>query len=63
MCFRVVHVSSRAGSMTAAKCSKALQARFLDPELSMAKIEQLMNEFVKYVNPDSHVLMRNKKRF
>ncbi|KAH3772492.1 carbonyl reductase [NADPH] 1-like [Dreissena polymorpha] len=51
---RVVHVSSRAGSMTAAKCSKELQTRFLDPELSMAKIKQLMNEFVESAKAGTH---------
>ncbi|XP_052237898.1 carbonyl reductase [NADPH] 3-like [Dreissena polymorpha] len=51
---RVVHLSSRSGSFTAARCSKALQTRFLDPELSMLKIEQLMNEFVESAKADIH---------
>ncbi|KAH3778672.1 carbonyl reductase [NADPH] 1-like isoform X2 [Dreissena polymorpha] len=51
---RVVHVSSIAASMTAVKCSQELQTRFLDPELSMLKIEQLMNEFVESAKTGTH---------
>jgi len=30
------------------KCSKELQQRFLDPNLDMAGVEQLMTEFARY---------------
>ncbi|KAH3779338.1 carbonyl reductase [NADPH] 3-like [Dreissena polymorpha] len=43
---RVVNISSRGGSRAASNCSQELQKRFLDTDLSVAKIEQLMKDFV-----------------
>jgi len=44
---RVVNVSSRASNMAANKCSDALKQRFLAPDIDMAKVEDLMTEFVR----------------
>jgi len=43
---RVVNVSSRASCMSANKCSDALKQRMVDPDIDMAKVKQLMTEFV-----------------
>ncbi|XP_052815522.1 carbonyl reductase [NADPH] 1-like [Mya arenaria] len=43
---RVVNVSSMVSQFTAKKCSKELQNKFTDPDLTMANVEQLMTEFV-----------------
>ncbi|XP_060607126.1 carbonyl reductase [NADPH] 1-like [Ruditapes philippinarum] len=43
---RVVNVSSGASNMAAKKCSSALNAKFLTPDLDVAKVEQMMTEFV-----------------
>lgn len=43
---RVVTVSSRAGNMTAKKCSDALKAKFTSPDITVPLVEQLMTDFV-----------------
>ena len=48
-CFRVVNVSSTVSSWVGAKSSDTLKARFAKPDLTMSDVEQLMNDFVRYI--------------
>ncbi|XP_052816343.1 carbonyl reductase [NADPH] 1-like, partial [Mya arenaria] len=49
---RVVNISSMGSQMIAKKCSTELQKKFTDPDLTMANLEQLMNEFVSSAKDD-----------
>ena len=44
-----MNVSSTVSSWVGAKSSDTLKARFAKPDLTMADVEQLMNDFVRYM--------------
>ena len=44
---RVVNVSSRVSHMSAKKCSDDLKAKFMDPNITVREVEQLMTDFVR----------------
>ncbi|OWF51188.1 carbonyl reductase [NADPH] 1-like [Mizuhopecten yessoensis] len=51
---RVVNVSSMVAPMGLKKCSANLRKQFVDPNLSMAALKVLMQEFVDATKTDSH---------
>lgn len=51
---RVSNVSSMASNFAMKKCSSEIQAKFLDPNLTMDGLKQLMKEFVGLAREEKH---------